>query len=116
MALFPRISGAVKVFKVGRRIFDALFAKGGDMTLPAEPGPNGEVQEPSTISLPTGVLRDHANQSIIITVIFAIANVFGWDIFGWTEQEANTYYNAATILFGAVAGIFRTKSRVITRG
>lgn len=106
----------VAVQAIGR-IGDALFAKGGDMQLPAEIDPQtGEVQRPVTISVPQGIARDPSNQSAVVTVLFAMSNLFGWDVFGWSPEEANTVYNAGTLIFGALAGILRTRSKNITRG
>ena len=92
------------------RILDALFAKGGDTQVPAAPG-----EPPITVTIPTGILRDGANQSIIITVLFALARWKNWNLW-FTEDQANQIYEQALVIFGSLAGYLRTRSNNITRG
>jgi hypothetical protein len=105
------------------RMAGALFAKGGDITLPATPATvseeTGEVippQQPVTISIPHGIARDPANISIAVTVLFAIAAIFRWDVFGLSKDQVQELYMAGTVIFGTISGVLRTKSKNITRG
>lgn len=117
MALFPRLraigAGVGKIISVVERIRSATFATGGAITLPG-----ATPDEPAqTVQIPTGILRDHSNQSAAIAALCGLAAAFGLDLpFGWTVADAQAAYAAGATLFAFVAAIFRTKSAVQTRG
>lgn len=116
----PILGGLIDLFQ---RAGSALFDKAETIVLPPSKDPTTGATIPgATINTPAGLLRDPSNITIVLMIVYWITQLAGWSLpftsdqvaeFGQSLDPSDGY---VTMIMGAIASIFRSKSKNLTRG